>query len=233
MSYSASKTDYMFIESPEIETIETPSICVKIPQKKWYEFVKHLFDITLSALALIILAPVFLFTAIAIRIDSKGPIFYTQYRVGKNGKEFKMFKFRSMCSDADQKLKEIYHLNEKNGPIFKISNDPRVTKIGRIIRKLSIDELPQFINIIRGEMTIVGPRPPLINEVKQYTQYQTQRLSVIPGLTCYWQISGRSDLSFQEWVELDLKYINERGLLTDLKIILKTIPVVLFGIGAY
>ena len=144
-----------------------------------------------------------------------------------------MYKFRSMCQDADNRLHEIVHLNEKDGPVFKISKDPRVTKVGQFIRRTSIDELPQFINILKGEMTIVGPRPPLLREVCQYTPYQARRLSVTPGLTCYWQISGRSNLSFQEWVELDLKYISERGLLTDIKIMLRTIPAVLFGTGAY
>lgn len=232
MSYITNNTECMLLDSSEIEDLNIISIYKKIPQKKLYDFVKHLIDIILSFFGFLILSPVFLITAIAIKIDSKGPIIYKQYRVGKNGKQFKMYKFRSMCSDADQKLSDLCDLNEKEGPIFKISKDPRVTKVGRIIRKISIDELPQLINVLRGEMSIVGPRPPLINEVKKYTLYQAQRLSVIPGLTCYWQINGRSDLSFEEWVELDLKYINERGLLTDLRIILKTIPVVLMGVGA-
>jgi exopolysaccharide biosynthesis polyprenyl glycosylphosphotransferase len=233
MSYLANNTDCMLLHTPEIEPLSMTSICEKFPQKKQYDFFKHLFDIILSVLAIICLAPILIITAIAIKIDSKGPVLYKQYRVGKSGKQFKMYKFRSMCSDADQRLDALHQFNEKKGPIFKISKDPRITKIGRIIRKLSIDELPQLINIIRGEMTIVGPRPPLINEAEQYTPYQAQRLSVVPGLTCYWQISGRSNLSFDEWVELDLKYIYERSLLTDLKIILKTIPAVLLGVGAY
>lgn len=198
-----------------------------------YYFVKRLMDIIFSFFALIILAPVFLIIGIAIKVDSKGSIFYSQNRVGKNGKHFRMFKFRSMCKNADQELKNLSHLNEKDGPIFKISNDPRVTKVGRFIRMSSIDELPQLLNILRGDMTVVGPRPPLVNEAIQYTPYQAQRLIVKPGLTCYWQISGRSNLGFQEWIELDLKYIKEQGYLTDLKIIIKTIPAVLNGIGAY
>lgn len=233
MSFTTSNAEYMSGDLPEREVLNTIAIYEGSPQKKSYELVKHILDIIFTILAFIMLSPVFLITAIAIKIDSKGPIFYTQSRVGKNGKQFKMYKFRSMCSDADEMLQELHHLNEKDGPIFKISNDPRVTKIGRIIRKASIDELPQLFNILRGEMTIVGPRPPLIHEVEQYTPYQAQRLTVSPGLTCYWQINGRSELSFEEWVELDLKYINERGFITDLKIILKTIPVVLLGVGAY
>lgn len=208
----------------------TPEIIVRRPV---YHFVKRLSDIIVSFLGLIILAPIFLIVGIVIKMDSKGSVFYSQKRVGKSGRHFAMYKFRSMCRDADQKLIELSHLNEKDGPIFKISNDPRVTKVGKFIRMSSIDELPQLINILRGDMTIVGPRPPLISEAVQYTPYQAQRLSVKPGLTCYWQISGRSDLSFQEWVELDLKYIKEQGLHTDLKIIVKTVPAVLSGIGAY
>ena len=202
-------------------------------EKKWYQLSKRILDITISVITLLVLMPVFLIIACAIKLDSKGPVFYSQTRVGKNGKHFRMFKFRSMVKDADKKLHEIYHLNEKDGPVFKLSNDPRVTRVGQFIRRTSIDELPQFVNILRGDMAVVGPRPSLIKEVNQYTPYQAQRLNVTPGLTCYWQISGRSNLSFQEWVELDLKYINERGLATDIKIILKTIPAVLLGIGAY
>lgn len=184
-------------------------------------------------LALVVLSPLFLITAIAIKLDSEGEVFYSQLRVGKDGKLFKMYKFRSMCVDADKQLDKLKDLNEKDGPVFKIANDPRVTRVGRIIRKRSIDELPQLINIIKGDMSIVGPRPPLPNEVAQYTPYQMQRLSVKPGLTCYWQISGRSDISFDEWVELDCKYIRESSVWTDIKIILKTIPAVLTGRGAY
>lgn len=198
-----------------------------------YLFFKRLFDVIFSLIGIVALLPVFLLTAIAIKVDSKGSIIYSQPRAGKNGKTFKMYKFRSMCKDADEKLKDLQDLNEKDGPVFKISNDPRVTRTGRIIRKTSIDELPQFFNIIKGDMSIVGPRPPLLNEVEQYTAYQMQRLFVNQGLTCYWQISGRSDMSFDEWVDLDIKYINESSLWTDFKMIFKTIPAVLFGGGAY
>lgn len=198
-----------------------------------YNFCKRILDLVLSVLALIVLSPLMIITAIAIKLDSQGPVLYSQPRAGKDGKVFKMYKFRSMCIDADERLESLKSLNERDGPVFKLSNDPRVTRVGRIIRKKSIDELPQLINIIKGQMSIVGPRPPLLNEVKQYTPYQMQRLSVKPGLTCYWQISGRSDLSFNEWVRLDCKYIEDRGFWTDLKIILKTIPAVLTGRGAY
>ncbi|MEG6571111.1 exopolysaccharide biosynthesis polyprenyl glycosylphosphotransferase [[Clostridium] cellulosi] len=209
------------------------NIYEKVNKRYIYRAVKRFFDVVLSVLALVVLSPLFLITAIAIKLDSEGEVFYSQLRVGKDGKLFKMYKFRSMCVDADKQLDKLKDLNEKDGPVFKIANDPRVTRVGRIIRKRSIDELPQLINIIKGDMSIVGPRPPLPNEVAQYTPYQMQRLSVKPGLTCYWQISGRSDISFDEWVELDCKYIRESSVWTDIKIILKTIPAVLIGRGAY
>lgn len=198
-----------------------------------YTAVKRLFDFVLSFVGLIALSPLLLITAAAIKTDSKGPVLYSQPRAGKNGRVFKMYKFRSMCADADQHLYELQKLNERDGPAFKIANDPRVTRVGRVIRRKSIDELPQLINIIKGDMSIVGPRPPLLNEVSQYTETQMRRLDVKPGLTCYWQISGRDGITFDQWVKLDCKYIEERSLLTDLKIILRTIPTVLFGWGAY
>ncbi|HEX2937811.1 MAG TPA: exopolysaccharide biosynthesis polyprenyl glycosylphosphotransferase [Ruminiclostridium sp.] len=198
-----------------------------------YYILKRLADILLSVLALVVLSPLFLITAIAIKFDSKGSTFYSQLRVGEKGRTFHMYKFRSMCADADKQLENLKSLNERDGPVFKIANDPRVTRVGHFIRRTSIDELPQLINIIKGDMSIVGPRPPLLNEVKQYTLYQMQRLSVKPGLTCYWQISGRSNISFDEWVELDRKYIKESSLWTDFKIIVRTVPAVLFGRGAY
>jgi exopolysaccharide biosynthesis polyprenyl glycosylphosphotransferase len=206
---------------------------IQIRKQLFYSVVKRLFDITFSLLAIIFLIPMFVLTIIAIKIDSKGPAVYTQYRVGKNGKKFNLYKFRSMCVDADQKLLSIIHLNEKDGPIFKITNDPRVTRVGRFIRKTSIDELPQFLNVLVGNMSIVGPRPPLPTEVEEYSMYHMQRLCVKPGITCYWQVSGRSNLSFDDWVKLDLKYIEDRSLWTDTKIILRTVPAVLSGRGAW
>lgn len=219
----------------EVPSITYPQEDILFPTKNryFYSFFKRFFDLVVSVLALIVLSPVFLVTAIAIKMESKGPVFYSQLRATKNGKSFKMYKFRSMCVDADEKLKDLQYLNEKDGPVFKIANDPRVTKVGRVIRKKSIDELPQLINIIKGEMAIVGPRPPLLSEVEQYTPYQMQRLNVISGLTCFWQISGRSDIEFNEWVNLDLKYIKESNFWTDFKIIIKTFITVLFGWGAY
>ncbi len=204
-----------------------------VTKKPIYEFFKRAMDIVCSGLALLVLSPVFLVIAIAVRSDG-GPAFYSQERVGKNGKLFRIYKFRSMCVNADspEMLAKLAALNEMDGPAFKIKNDPRITKVGRFIRRTSLDELPQLINIFIGDMTIVGPRPPLVSEVAQYTDYQRQRLLVKQGLTCYWQCSGRNNINFEEWVELDLKYIRERSLWTDIKIILMTIPAVLSGDGA-
>ncbi len=202
-------------------------------EKPLYDAIKRLFDILISGIALILLSPLLLVLVIMVRSDG-GPAIYYQNRVGKNGKTFRIFKFRSMCVNADspEMLAKLQAMNEMDGPAFKIKEDPRITKVGRFIRRTSMDELPQLVNILLGDMSIVGPRPPLVSEVKQYTEYQKQRLLVKQGLTCYWQCSGRNNISFDEWVELDLKYICERSLWTDLKIILKTVPAVLSGNGA-
>ena len=201
-------------------------------ERRPYDVAKRFFDIVLSLCGLVILSPLFLITAVAIRLDSKGPAFYSQKRIGKNGKPFKMYKFRSMCVDAEQQLERLAALNERDGPTFKITHDPRVTRVGRFIRKTCIDELPQLINILRGEMSLVGPRPPLPNEVSVYTPYQMRRLGVTPGLTCFWQATKGEDTTFEEWVEMDLKYIRERSLKTDIKILFLTVRVVLLGKGS-
>lgn len=198
-----------------------------------YKFLKRLFDILLSGMALICLSPVFLITAIAIKIEDGGPAFFIQSRAGKDMKPFKMYKFRSMYVNADVKLAELLKDNEQTGHAFKIKNDPRITKVGRFIRKVSIDELPQLINIIKGDMSIVGPRPILPWQMEECNEYEKQRLIVQPGLTCYWQIGGRANIKWDEWVELDLNYIADMGLWTDLKIIVKTIPAVFDSEGAY
>lgn len=194
-----------------------------------YWFVRRLQDILLSLLALLVLWPLLLVVAIIIVIDSPGagPIF-SQPRVGRNGKEFKFYKFRSMCPNADKMLDQLLDQNEMEGPVFKIKEDPRITRVGKFIRRTSIDELPQLFNILKGDMSIVGPRPALPREVVQYSDYERQRLYVTPGLTCYWQIQPRrNSLSFYEWLELDLKYIQERSFVTDWKIIFKTFGAVL------
>lgn len=190
-----------------------------------YCFFRRLQDIIFSLIAIITLLPIMIFTSIAIIIDDPkgGPIF-SQIRVGKDGKIFKMYKFRSMVVDAEEQLQMLLKDNEMDGPAFKISDDPRITRVGKFIRKTSIDELPQLFNILRGDMSIVGPRPALPREVEQYTLYQTQRLFITPGLTCYWQIQpNRNDISFNDWVEMDIRYIRERSFFVDWKIILKTI----------
>ncbi len=198
-----------------------------------YRIAKRTLDITCSLLALIVLSPVFAITALAIWLEDGGNPIFAQTRVGKDGKFFRMYKFRSMCVDAEKKLKDLQDKNETDGPTFKMTHDPRVTKVGAFIRKTSIDELPQLINILNGSMSIVGPRPPLGNEVIQYNDYQMQRLSVKPGLTCFWQCSGRSDICFDEWMDLDIKYIKEHSFWLDIKLIAKTIPAVLLNRGAY
>lgn len=194
-----------------------------------YKKVKRLFDIVVSFGLLVVLFVPMALVALIIVIDSPGasPIF-VQERVGLNGKAFRLYKFRSMVANAESQLDSLLSQNEMQGPAFKMKDDPRITRFGRIIRKCCIDELPQLVNILKGEMSFVGPRPPLPREVEQYTEYQKQRLSVIPGLTCYWQIKkNRNDCSFDEWLELDLKYIREKSVKTDIAIFFKTFKVVL------
>lgn len=194
-----------------------------------YWFFRRVQDVLLSITGFICLWPIMLIVALVIVIDSPGagPI-YVQTRVGRDGKEFEFYKFRSMHPDADQRLEELLKYNEMDGPVFKIKEDPRITRVGRFIRKTSIDELPQLWNVLRGDMSIVGPRPGLPREVEQYNGYEKQRLFVTPGLTCYWQIQpNRNRLTFTEWVDLDVKYIQDRSFATDWKIILKTFGAVL------
>jgi len=197
---------------------------LNIEKKAGYSFWKRFFDIVFSVVAMLILAVPILIIALIIIIDSPGasPIF-VQTRVGLKGKKFKFYKFRTMIPDADKKLHELLDKNEMQGPAFKIKDDPRITRFGRFMRKTGIDEIPQFWNVLCGDMSLVGPRPPLMREVEQYNDHQLKRLAVIPGITCYWQIQPqRNSLSFDEWVELDLKYIKERSLKTDFKILVKT-----------
>ena len=200
-----------------------------IRQGKVYLFLKRTMDILGSLCGLILLSPIFLIVAILIKIeDPKGKVFFSQERNGINGKTFKMLKFRSMVHNAEELLESLMEHNEQSGPAFKMKDDPRITKIGKFIRKTSIDELPQLFNILLGHMSIVGPRPPIPREVEQYNEYHMQRLLVKPGLTCYWQVGGRNEVGFDEWVELDIKYIQERNLWIDIKLIFKTV-FVLFG----
>lgn len=199
-----------------------------------YRITKRVFDIIAAAIALVILSPVFLIIAICIKVDDpKGPVFYSQIRVGKDGHHFRMYKFRSMVTNADELLAKLKSQNEVTGAMFKMKNDPRITKVGRVIRKYSLDELPQLVNVVGGSMSIVGPRPPLISEVAGYTDYDKQRLMVKPGATGMWQVGGRNDVDFDEMVELDLTYIQERSVWLDLKIMFETVKIMIKPNGAY
>ncbi len=194
-----------------------------------YSITKRLIDIVGSLCGIILLSPLFLIVAILIKLeDPKGKVFFAQERNGKYPKTFKMYKFRSMVHNAEDLLKDLMDRNEQTGPVFKINDDPRITKVGKVIRRTSIDELPQLFNVLKGDMSLVGPRPPIPHEVEQYNSYQMQRLAVKPGLTCIWQVSGRNNIGFDEWVEMDIEYIKTRNLWLDIKLIFKTVGV-LFG----
>ena len=205
----------------------------KVNERPFYHVVKRLFDIVASACALILLSPLFLFLVIKIRSEDGGPAFYSQERIGKDEKPFKMWKFRSMVVDADKMLDKLEDQNEIDGAMFKIKDDPRVTKIGHVIRKYSLDELPQLWNVLIGDMSLVGPRPPLPSEVEEYTNYDKQRLTVMPGCTGLWQVTRRSEADFDEMVWLDIVYINHSGVWEDLKLIIKTVLVMVHPNGAY
>lgn len=195
---------------------------------------KRSLDVLVAGLALCLLSPLLLLVALAIRLESKGPVFFKQQRVGVDGACFTMLKFRSMVVDAEARLKDIEHANEmQNGVLFKMKRDPRITRIGALIRKASIDELPQLINVIKGDMSLVGPRPPLASEVAQYSRADRVRLKVLPGITCIWQVCGRSDIPFEQQVELDLQYIESQSIWVDIMLLIKTIPAVLTARGAY
>jgi len=195
-------------------------------------FVKRLIDIALSLLFIIGLGPLWLIIPIIIKKDSPGPAFFNQERMGKNGRRFRMFKFRSMVVGADKMQEQLLHLNEMDGPVFKINNDPRFTRLGKFLRRSSIDELPQLFNVLRGDMSLVGPRPPVLKEVMQYAAWQRKRLSITPGITCLWQVTGRNTIRFEEWMQLDLQYIDNWSLTLDFKILLKTALAVLSRKGA-
>lgn len=207
---------------------------ISIDKEDPYFVIKRIIDIVGSSIGLLLLSPFFIIIAIMMKIEEpKGPVFFTQIRVGENEKTFKMYKIRSMCIDAEDKLAELLKHNEVDGAMFKMKEDPRITKIGKIIRKTSIDELPQLLNVLKGDMSLVGPRPPLLREVKDYTTYDKQRLLIKPGCTGLWQISGRNEVGFDEMVELDLKYISQLNLTNDMIIIMKTVGVILKPNGAY
>ncbi|WP_350346356.1 sugar transferase [Heyndrickxia faecalis] len=228
-SYASSSV----VRSSATQKIETTKK-IEFEEKKTYTMIKRGMDIIGASMGLIFLSWLFLIVAVLIKIeDPKGTVFFKQVRVGKNGKTFYMYKFRSMVSDAEEKLKDLLKYNEIEGAMFKLKEDPRVTKIGKFIRKTSIDELPQLWNVLKGEMSLVGPRPPLPREVKLYSEYDKQRLLVVPGCTGLWQVSGRSELNFREMVELDIKYIQNRSLGFDVLILLKTVKIFLIPNSAY
>lgn len=199
----------------------------------WEVLVKRAIDFSISLALLLVFSPLLAFIALGIKLSSPGPVFFVQERVGLNKRRFRLFKFRTMVPDAEAKMVELEHLNEVDGPAFKIQNDPRITKIGKFLRKTSLDELPQFINILRGDMSLVGPRPLPVRDYNGFNQdWQRRRFSVLPGITCLWQINGRSNVDFEQWMKLDLQYIDQWSLWLDLKILAKTIPAVLRGEGA-
>ncbi|HQP92235.1 MAG TPA: sugar transferase, partial [Candidatus Omnitrophota bacterium] len=201
--------------------------------KFWHLFVKRLFDVIVSAALLLILSPLLVIVSLFIKLTSEGPVFFRQERIGLKGRRFPLYKFRSMKVGAEQMLKELLSENEMTGPAFKMKNDPRITPFGRFIRKTSIDELPQLWNVLRGDMSLVGPRPPIPSEVHQYDNWHRRRLSMRPGITCIWQVNGRNQITdFERWVKLDLEYIDNWSLWLDTRIFFKTIPAVLLGAGA-
>jgi exopolysaccharide biosynthesis polyprenyl glycosylphosphotransferase len=209
---------------------------VRQSRRLWFAYqapLKRLLDLLLAVLGLIGTLPISIAVVVAIKLDSPGPAIFIQERVGLHGRRFRFFKFRSMYVDAEQRLAELQVHNEIDGPVFKMRHDPRVTKVGRFLRRTSLDELPQLLNVLNGEMSLVGPRPPLPREVEQYRPGDVVRLSVKPGLTCLWQISGRSEIGFDQWMELDREYVRNMSLWLDLRILAKTVLVVLSCRGAY
>ena len=200
----------------------------------WMLVTKRAFDAVASAILIVIFSPLFILVSLLIKLEDRGPAFFVQRRVGRNGKEFNMFKYRSMCVDAESKVRELTAKNQHaQGITFKIKDDPRITRVGKWLRKLSIDELPQLFNVLIGDMSLVGPRPPLPREVALYSQADRRRLAVTPGITCLWQIGGRAEIDFSGQVQLDVQYIESQNFWTDVKILLKTVPAVLMSKGAY
>jgi exopolysaccharide biosynthesis polyprenyl glycosylphosphotransferase len=193
---------------------------------------KRVLDVLFSGLLLLVLSPFLLVIACAIKFESKGPVFYASERIGKKGRVFRCFKFRTMVRDAEKRRADVMHMNERDGVLFKITNDPRITRLGRILRKYSLDELPQFLNVLRGDMSVVGPRPPIASEVMEYKLSHLRRLDVTPGITGLWQVQGRQDPSFDSYVSLDVAYIENWSIWLDIKIIIRTIGVVFSGTGS-
>jgi exopolysaccharide biosynthesis polyprenyl glycosylphosphotransferase len=210
----------------------TPLLTISNTPLNYLELrVKAIFDFLFSAFVVIVFSPIYVLLALAIKLDSKGPIFFKQKRVGLRGRKFVLFKFRTMVRNAEELKATLMQQNEMDGPVFKMTNDPRITRVGRFLRKTSLDELPQFFNVLIGDMSIIGPRPPLPEEVKQYERWQLRRLSMKPGITCIWQVSGRNNIPFEEWMKMDLEYIDNWSLKLDFIIFLKTIRTMIRGDG--
>lgn len=219
-----------FIEEPSTQGVGVVPAAAESPV---YLAIKRVIDVCVASLLLILFLPIIPVVALLIKMDSPGPVLYRQKRIGRKGKEFNFYKFRSMVIGAEKVVGALRPLSGVDGPVFKLKEDPRVTGVGRFLRRSSLDELPQLFNVLKGEMSIVGPRPNLPSEVSHYLPWQRRRLDVTPGITCLWQIAGRSHIGFQEWMRLDLEYIRSRSLVTDIKIMLKTIPAVIARKGAY
>lgn len=227
------QTDAQFLSRLHIERFEGDYVITLFREQMLLQLLlKRIMDTILSFVGLVFLSPLLVMVALVIKFTSPGPVLFAQERVAMNKRLFKLYKFRSMYADAEQRRRELEHLNEMDGPVFKIKNDPRVTPIGRFIRKTSIDELPQLLNVLRGHMSLVGPRPPLLAEVDRYEWLYRRRLSIKPGITCLWQISGRNEITFKQWMEMDKSYIDNWSLWLDIKILAKTVPAVLFSKGA-
>jgi lipopolysaccharide/colanic/teichoic acid biosynthesis glycosyltransferase len=230
-----------YLGDPALDAAGAPTIAVALPTRRvglhrappWKLGVKRSLDVAVSGLGLILLAPLFLVVGALVRLTSSGPVFFVQRRVGRDGRPFSIVKFRSMYRDAHGRRDEHVELNMHRGPIFKVKDDPRITPVGRLIRRLSIDELPQLVNVLMGDMSLVGPRPCLPEEFRTYGERELQRLLVKPGITCIWQVSGRSDVDFDTWVDMDLSYIASWSLLLDLRLLALTLPAVVSGRGAY
>ena len=219
------------MENANLTTEELGQLEIKIEktkENKFYLFLKRTLDLVASLIGLIVLSPLIAIIMILIRVESEGKVIFSQKRIGLNGEKFNMYKFRSMVPNAEELKKKLLEKNEMSGPMFKMKDDPRITKIGKFIRKTSIDELPQLINVLKGEMSLVGPRPSLPHEVEEFEPWMLKRLEVKPGLTCYWQVAGRNNIDFEEWMKLDINYVNDRNMLLDIKLIFKTF-FVLFG----
>jgi lipopolysaccharide/colanic/teichoic acid biosynthesis glycosyltransferase len=221
------------LPSPSPSSAAAEPAALDAPEPFAYATAKRAFDLVAGGFILVLLVPVIPLVALMIRLDSDGPVFYRQDRVGKDGRLFKFYKFRSMRSDSDRMRAALESRNDLSGPVFKMKNDPRITSVGQFLRRSSLDEIPQILNVLKGDMSIVGPRPALPGEVAKYEPWHRRRMAVKPGITCLWQVAGRSHVSFDEWMRLDIEYISRRSVRADLAIFLKTIPAVMARRGAY